>query len=112
MDIEQIARTCHSVHAAYMLQFNRSTIAWEFADGAHRETVRDSVTKIIHGEIRSAEEAHDNFVERKLADGWTYAETYSTELKTSPRLRLFGLLSAQEQAVDHIFFAVVKSFVK
>ncbi len=104
---------CHAVHRAYHASNNNFSfgLKWEEKSEEHQATVCDTVTLILNGEITNVEDSHENFVNRKLADGWSYADNYSQEDKTSPRLKPFYDLPKTEQAAEHIFFEAVNAFI-
>lgn len=70
--VEQIAKTCHEVHNVVLRIYMNTTIPWEDKSEAHKEVVRDSVLKILNGDIKSPQQAHVNFVAKRLKkDGHT-----------------------------------------
>ena len=106
----QIAKTAHAVHRAYCQEMGMKTQPkWHEISPEHRQTVIDSVSKIMAGEMNSPKESHQNFVDRKIADGWTFGE-YSLERKTNPRLVNFESLEKEDRMKEILFFECVKSF--
>ncbi len=112
MDLEQIGKTCHAVHLAYCNQMGIDTQhSWEELSTEHKNTVIDSIRKIISGEINSVVESHNNFVKMKTAAGWVYGSTYSKESKTNARLLPFEMLVIDDRIKEVLFFECVKSFM-
>ena len=112
MNIEQIAKTCHSVHRAYCTELNIPTQPeWDKVENEHRETVIDSITQILSGKIKSKEDSHNNFVNLKQMNGWVYGEVWDAVEKTNPRLVPFDELSDEHKVKEALFFECVKSFM-
>lgn len=107
----QVAMICHAAHNEYAKQIGQPSISWEDKGEEHQQTVIDSVNKIMSGEIKSPEQAHNNFVKRKEADGWVYGLEFSTEKKINPRLIPFNRLSRIHQNKEELFFNIVKVFM-
>lgn len=111
-DIDQIARTCHSVHNAHCKDNFQEVIAWEDKSEDHREMVKNSIKLILNGTVNSPEEAHRIFVSIKQSKGWVYGKEFNAEDKVNPRLCTFKDLKNRERQKDNLFFAVVNSFKK
>lgn len=112
MNIEQIAKTCHAVHLAYCSEMLFHTQPkWDELQNEHRETIIDSVQKIVNGTIKSKEDSHNNFIKNKKKNGWIYGETYSLIDKINPRLIGFDDLSLEQRIKEALFFECVTSFI-
>lgn len=111
IDTKQIAKTCHAVHRAYC---NESLLPtqpeWDSVDDSHKQVIIDSVKKILDGEITSKEQSHNNFVEMKKSQGWTFGN-YSLGDKKNPRLIPFEQLNIHDKIKENLFFETVKSFI-
>ena len=112
MKAKKIAKICHNVHNVICEQNGLKITPWEEKSEEHQSIVIDSVNKILIGEINSAEEAHENFVDTKMEMGWTYGDRHSEKKKTSPRLCEFDDLPEFERKKDEYFFAIACSFRK
>jgi hypothetical protein len=110
--IRKIAIACHNVHNVLCENNGLKVIPWEDKTPEHQAIVMDSVKKILKGEITSAEEAHNNFAEMKLSEGWSYAPEFSEKKKTSPRICDFEDLEDIDRQKEEYFFAVASSFIK
>jgi hypothetical protein len=111
-DIVQIAKTCHAVHLTYCESICAETQPnWDLLSLEHRNTIIDSVYKILDGIIEYAEQSHDNFVSFKKSNGWVFDNIYSLEKKKNPRLVDFKYLSKEDQTKEYLFFNCVKSFL-
>ena len=108
----QIAMACHKVHNVLCESHGLQVIPWEDKSPEHHTIVIDSIDRILSGEIESPEEAHDNFVAMKEADGWDYDTEYSTANKTNPRLCDWDELDDVDRMKEELFFAVASSFIK
>lgn len=110
--IAQIAKTCHAVHLAYCKSIDYPTQPiWEELTTSHKNIIIDTVKQILIGEVTSVSQSHDNFVAKKLEQGWRFGENYSMEGKVNPRLCPFNQLSIENQTKEILFFNTVKSFM-
>jgi hypothetical protein len=110
--LERIAKACHEVHNVLCKNSGQKVTPWEEKSEEHRETVKNSVKKILSGIIQSPQEAHMNFVFQKRKDGWVYGERHSNRKKVSPRLCDWNDLPEVERQKEEYFFAVASSFIK
>lgn len=108
----QIAMACHNAHNVLCESHGLQVIPWEDKSPEHHAIVIDSIDRILSGEIESPEEAHDNFVFMKEADGWGYDTEYSRKNKTNPRLCEWDDLEKVDRMKEELFFAVASSFIK
>ena len=108
----QIAKACHNVHNVLCAKHGLQVIPWEEKPLEHQAIVVDSIEKILSGEVNSPQEAHDNFVEKKMSFGWTYGEEYSNTNKTNPRICEWDELDGVGRMKEELFFAVASSFRK
>jgi hypothetical protein len=112
MKAKQIAIACHNAHNVLCKYNDMKVTPWEEKSKEHRKIVENSVKKILKGKIGSPEEAHENFLAKKEAKGWSYADKYSEREMTNPRLCNWEELSAFDRQFEEMFFAVANSFNK
>jgi len=108
----KIAKACHAVNNVLCKNHGLQIITWEDKSPENQKIVLESITKILEGYLTSPEEAHNNFVEMKMKNGWEYGNEYSTENKTNPRLRDYDELNDFERMKEEFFFAIASSFKK
>ena len=108
----KIAKACHNVHNVLCQKHRLQVIPWEDKPVEHHAVVVNSIEKILSGEVESAEEAHDNFVNMKEEFGWEYGPEFSNKNKTNPRLCDWDELDGVERMKEELFFAVASSFKK
>jgi len=108
----QIAKACHNAHSVIAKNNGMKVIPWEDKSEEHKAVVINSIEKIVSGEIKSPEEAHENFVHMKEEFGWEFGPEYSTRFKTSPRLCDYEELTDVELQMEDTFFSVAVAFRK
>ena len=107
MEIEQIARVCHEVNAAYCLALgDDSQPRWEVAPQWQRDSAIAGVKFHLESE-RSASASHESWLAQKEADGWTFGPVKDPARKQHPCMVPFDALPREQQAKDFIFRAVV-----
>jgi len=112
-NVIQIAKTAHAAHRAFCINVEQSKQpTWPETTQSHKLTVYNSIKKILSGELRSPQEAHENFVNMKLEGGWVWAPVHNVELKHNPRLTAFDKLTPANIFKDIMFFDIVMSFKK
>jgi hypothetical protein len=111
MKIEDIARTCHNVNAAYCSSNgDASQKEWDLADQWQRDSALRGVQFAIETNA-SPEQQHDAWCRDKFADGWVYGaiKDATPERKTHPCLVPYVELPEMQKAKDALFVAVVSS---
>jgi DNA-binding transcriptional MerR regulator len=73
-----------------------------------RETIA-SVNEAISDPARTAEQNHQGWYDRLVAEGWTHGEVKDAEAKTHPDLLPFDQLPKEEQLKDRLFIAIVRA---
>jgi len=73
-----------------------------------RETI-ESVQQALDDPGRTPEQNHQGWVDRMVADGWTYGPVKDAPAKTHPLLVPFGQMPAEAQAKDRLFIAIVRA---
>lgn len=108
--IAAIARVCHEVNRAYCLTLgDASQQPWQDAPGWQRESAIDGVKFRLTNPAAPPSASHDNWLQHKAADGWTYGPEKDAEKKTHPCMVPFDALPLEQQAKDYLFAAVVSA---
>jgi len=107
----QIAKACHNVHNVLCKKHGLHVILWDDKSPEHQAIVINSIERILSGEIESPEQAHQNFVDLKEEDGWSFG-VFSTKDKTNPRICDWDELESVDRMKEELFFAVASGFKK
>ncbi len=108
MDMLAIARVAHEINRAYCEALgDTSQPAWEDAPDWQRASAIAGVQFHLARPDAAASASHENWMQQKLADGWTYGPLKIPDLKQHPCLVPFEQLPREQQAKDFLFRAVV-----
>ncbi len=109
----RIARTANDVLRAHSIAVeDRSPPApWSGASDEQKDSILDGVLSIDEGRVVSPKECHDNWVELKVATGWTYEPIIDRNKKHHPCLLPYGALTRTERSKDAIFFTLVRELL-
>jgi hypothetical protein len=110
---EIVARVAHQVNRAYCAALgDDSQPAWEDAPEWQRKSAIQGVQFLLDNPKAGPWDSHKNWVDAKLADGWTYGKTKNPERKEHPCMVPFVDLPVEQRAKDFIFHAVVHGVLK
>ena len=111
MNVEQIAKTCQEVNKVFCEHLgDYSQPKWDNAPDWQRETLIDGVKFHQNNPDSKPEDSHNNWMAKKVKDGWVYGEEKDVADKTHPCLVKFDELPVDQQTKDCLFIAVVRSF--
>lgn len=103
-----IAMVCHEANRAYCLSLgDASQVAWLDAPEWQRASAIEGVEFHLANPDAGDDASHNNWMEHKLADGWTYGEIKDPEKKTHPCLVAFKDLPPAQQFKDTLFRTLV-----
>lgn len=112
LSVPLIARICHEVNKAFCESIgDMSQPTWDAAPQWQKDSAMTGVLGIISGEIKTPADSHNSWMKQKEADGWVYGEVKDPEAKTHPCMVPYEALPATQQTKDHLFGAVVRSFI-
>lgn len=106
--VEDIARIVVNTNADYSNALGEQIAYWD-------ETSTEVKNSIIRGVISALrydptpEQNHQNFLDDRMKDGWTYGPEKNVELKQHPDLLPFEQLPTDQKAKNFIFLSLVKS---
>lgn len=107
-----IARVAHELNRAYCAALgDHSQRPWEEAPEWQRDSAIDGVLKIQSGHIVGPYTSHQNWMDDKRIDGWTYGPVKDPSAKTHPCMVPFDELPVEQQVKDHLFFNTVKTLL-
>lgn len=108
MKPELIAQIAHDVNRAYCASLGDDSVpAWADATDAHRASLLAGVNMHLANPDATPEQAHESWLQAKLADGWTYGEVKDMEKKEHPCIKAYAELPAEQRAKDYLFRGVV-----
>ncbi len=111
--IEAIARVAHEANRAYCGALGDDTQpAWDDAPQWQRLSAYNGVLAILDGSVTRAEQSHENWMEEKRSNGWTYGEVKDPDKKTHPCFVPFAELPEDQQRKDVLFFAIADALTR
>jgi hypothetical protein len=109
---DQMARTAYEVNRAYAAQNgDLSFKPWDEADQWQKDTIYAGVNSHLSGTV-SPEQSHQLWWDHKIKEGWVYGEVKDPEKKTHPCMVPYEDLPPFQRTKDHLFKAVIDSFIK
>lgn len=104
--LERCAEHAHEINRAYCLGIgDTSQVPWADAPEWQRESARAGASLTL--DHATPESLHENWVEHKLADGWTFGPVKDATAKTHPCMVPYADLPQEQRVKDHLFRAAV-----
>lgn len=105
----QIAACCHAANAEYCRQLgDTSQPSWDDApDWQKRSAIIGVIHDLTHPNVTPGD-AHQIWLDTKIAEGWKWGLVKNTEAKEHPALRPYDELPDPIRAKDFLFLAVVR----
>lgn len=108
MDIQDIARVTHEANAAYCRAIgDDSQPPWDDAPRWQRESAVAGVQFVLAHPNAGDSAQHDQWMEQKRVNGWTWGPEKNADYKEHPCMVPFEQLPVEQQAKDRLFRAVV-----
>jgi hypothetical protein len=109
--LEQIAQVAHAANNAYRTMLGEETKPeWSEATQEHRDSMVAGVNSVLVNLDITPEKQHQNWMERKQAEGWTYGPEFNEADKTHNCLVEYDKLPEEQKVKDRIFRGVVNAF--
>lgn len=109
--LEMIAKSCHEANKS-ICDFNgEPMVSWNDAEQWQREAAIQGVKELINDPTLTPEQLHVKWIENKHNDGWAYGTEKDENKKTHPCMVVYEQLPEYQQLKDHVFHAIVKSFI-
>lgn len=109
-DIDNIAIVCHEANRAYCRtigDYNHEP--WADTPLDLKNSVRSGVITHLENPDLTPESSHQNWLDFKAKDGWTYGPVKDFKLKQHPCFVAYGDLPTDDRLKDHLFKAIVNS---
>lgn len=111
INFTDIARVTHEANRAYCQVWgDDSQKPWDEAPDWQKESALEGVKAIFNGE-NSPRLSHDNWMAKKLEEGWKYGPEKDEKKKEHPCLVPYNKLPLYQQQKDFLFTAIVSSFI-
>lgn len=108
MKADDIARVAHEINRAYCASLgDDSQPSWEEAEDWQKESILAGVAMHLANPDTTPEQSHEAWLQKKLADGWTYGEIKDPEKKQHPCCVPYDELPQEQKSKDYLFKAVV-----
>lgn len=106
--VENIARVCHEANKAYCKGLgDDSQVSWEDAPDWQKNSCIDGVMFHLDNPSAKDEDSHNQWLEFKREDGWSYGKVKDVVKKTHPCFVPFDQLPKDQQIKDRIFRLIV-----
>lgn len=106
--ILEIAKVCHEANRAYCEALgDHSQPTWEAAPKWQKDSALNGVRFCLMNHDAPPSANHDNWLEMKRREGWTYGPVKDAEAKTHPCFVTYAELPVEQKAKDYIFKAIV-----
>jgi hypothetical protein len=110
-EITVIAQAAHEVNRAYcMLLGDFTQQPWELASSETQASARAGVLGIASSDY-TPEQAHESWMNRKVAQGWAWGPNKSESLKTHPCILPYADLPEEQRYKDVLYATTVKAML-
>ena len=111
--IEQCAKICHEANKAYCETINDfSQTIWALTPAWQKKSIINGVRFSLDNPDATPTETHNNWMEEKERNGWTYGPFKKVKKKEHPCMIPYESLPAAQKIKDGLFIAIVDAFFK
>lgn len=111
MTIEQLAELCHEANRTYChLIGDESQAPWKTAPEWQKVSARNGVLFHLQNPGASPSASHENWLEEKVRDGWSYGPVKDPVAKQHPCFMPYDNLPVEQRMKDNLFIAIVNCF--
>ena len=109
---ENIARVCHAANTEYSRMIGEEPLpAWDNLDPDMKRSVITGV-ELVHAEpALNPKSSHENWMDYKLKEGWTFGPMKDLEKKTHPNLLPYAQLPGTQKIKDHLFIGICRALL-
>ena len=109
---EQVAKICHEANRAYCEALGDHTqLPWARAHDWQKESAVAGVKLLLKYPGLTPKQMHENWLDAKQAEGWSYAPIKNVEKRQHPCMCTYDKLPEEDRAKDELFSAVVLSLM-
>lgn len=111
MTVERVAEFCHETNRRWCEMNGDFTYSsWYSTPQEIKDSVIHGVRFMICNPDATSEQSHNNWMKKKVEDGWVYGKNKNIILKKHPCMVPYEKLSAFEKMKDNLFKRTVQSF--
>ncbi|MER2007439.1 MAG: RyR domain-containing protein [Psychrobacillus sp.] len=108
--INDIAKLCHEVNRAYCISIgDNSQPPWNEAPIWQKESAYNGVMFHLNNDV-TPEQSHENWLEQKKLEGWTWGPVKDPEKKEHPCFIEYDKLPTEQKTKDYLFKAICDQF--
>lgn len=112
MVCRQIAKIAHEANRHYRAAIGEDRgEPWNALDEESQESTVEGVKAVYGNPDITPKESHENWMARKLAEGWTWGETKDLAFKTHPDLLPYEELPDAQKTKDALFLAICRALL-
>jgi len=109
LTIERVAELCHGVNAEYCRAIGDSSQpSWEHAPQWQKDSAIDGVKFRLRYPDSDPSQSHNNWMNKKLDEGWTRGPVKDPVKKEHPCMVPFYELPPEQKAKDYLFCVVIE----
>lgn len=109
MKIREIARVCHEVNKAVCESLGDSSqVGWDDAEDWQKDSAVNGVRLHLGNPNTTPEMSHENWLKKKVADGWMFGSVKDAAAKIHPCMVPYSELPAGQKTKDYVFKAIVE----
>lgn len=113
MKIESIAAVCHETNRRYCKEKgDDSQKPWEEAPWWQKQSAIAGVIFVMQNPDKPSSAAHENWLKRKVAEGWKYGEIKDEDAKIHPCVLPYDQLPKDQQIKDALFKSVALTLIR
>lgn len=109
MTIKEIAKVVHNLQSAFCASIGDNTVpTWDNAPDWMKDTTVDGVYALLNEPNAGPGFSHENWMQRKIEEGWIFGDVKDAAKKTHPSLVPFAELPWADQYKDILFVQTVR----
>lgn len=107
MNIEKIAKLCHEINRIFC-EFlgDNSQAPWDQAPDWQKQSCIAGVKAFCQNPLKTPEQSHQDWMDYKLKEGWTFGPKKDPVIKTHPCILPYSELP-EEQKLKDLFFLTI-----
>lgn len=107
LSLQDVARLASAINTEFCdLMSDPVPLTFDELPPNAQHNMTTAVYRVVTGQIKTAEESHEQWVKSRKAEGWTYGKKKSNTDRTHPNLCPYLELPTAQQFKDELFMAV------